>query len=69
MEKMRDIIQIAYGETQMALENEVMKAVCKVGINVNKEELIKAALHVHQKRLNTVYNHLGEIFIHCLTSS
>lgn len=39
---MSDLIQIAYGETQMALENEVMKAVCKVGINVNKEELLKA---------------------------
>ena len=39
---MSDIIQIAYGEPQMTLDNEVMKAVCKVGISVNKEELVKA---------------------------
>lgn len=39
---MRDIIQIAYGEPQMVLDNEVMKAVGRVGISVNKEELVKA---------------------------
>lgn len=39
---MSDIIKIAYGEPQITLDNEVMKAVCKVGISVNKEELVKA---------------------------
>lgn len=39
---MSDIIQIIYGELTTSLENEVMKAVQQVGINVNKEELLKA---------------------------
>lgn len=39
---MSDIIQVAYGELTTSFENEVMKAVQQVGINVNKEELLKA---------------------------
>ena len=39
---MSDIIKIAMGELNTAFDNEVMKAVQKVGISVNKAELIKA---------------------------
>lgn len=41
-----DIITIAMGELQVAFDNEVMKAVRKVDIDVNKEELLKA-LELH----------------------
>ena len=41
-----DIISIAMGELQIAFDNEVMKAVRKVGVDVNKEELLKA-LELH----------------------
>lgn len=41
-----DIISIAMGELQVAFDNEVMKAVQKVGVDVNKEELLKA-LELH----------------------
>lgn len=37
-----DIISIAMGELTTAFDGEVMKAVQKVGIDVNKEELLKA---------------------------
>lgn len=37
-----DIITIAMGELNVAFDNEVMKAVQKVGIDVDKEELLKA---------------------------
>ena len=39
---MRDIINITMGELTTTVDNEVMKAVQKVGIDVNKEELLKA---------------------------
>ena len=39
---MRDIINIAMGELTASLDNEVMKAVQKVSIDVDKEELLKA---------------------------
>lgn len=39
---MSDIIQVNYGMLTTSFENEVMKAVQQVGINVNKEELLKA---------------------------
>lgn len=39
---MRDIINITMGELTTAFDNEVVKAVQKVGIDVNKEELLKA---------------------------
>lgn len=39
---MSDIIQVICGELTTSFENEVMKAVQQVGINVNKEELLKA---------------------------
>lgn len=39
---MRDIINITMGELTTAVDNEVMKAVQKVGIDVDKEELLKA---------------------------
>lgn len=35
-------INIIYGQMQLQMENEVCSAVQKVGINVNKDELIKA---------------------------
>ena len=35
-------IEIVQGELHTYVENEVMKAVRKVGVNVDKEELIKA---------------------------
>ena len=37
-----DIIEIYVGETNTALDGEVLKAVRNVGINVNKNELVKA---------------------------
>ena len=37
-----DIISIAMGELTTAFDNEVVKAVQKVGIDVDKEELLKA---------------------------
>lgn len=37
-----DIISIAMGELTATFDNEVMKAVQKVGIDVDKEELLKA---------------------------
>ena len=39
---MRDIINITMGELTTAVDNEVMKAVQKIGIDVDKEELLKA---------------------------
>jgi hypothetical protein len=39
---MKDIISIAMGELTTAFDNEVVKAVQKVGIDVDKEELVKA---------------------------
>ena len=39
---MRDIINITMGELTTAVDNEVVKAVQKVGIDVDKEELLKA---------------------------
>lgn len=39
---MSDIIQVICGELTTSFENEVVKAVQQVGINVNKEELLKA---------------------------
>lgn len=39
---MKDIINIMMGELTTAVDNEVMKAVQKVGVDVNKEELLKA---------------------------
>lgn len=39
---MSDIIQVICGELTTSFDNEVMKAVQQVGINVNKEELLKA---------------------------
>ena len=44
---MKDIISIAMGELTTAFDNEVMKAVQKVGIDVDKEELLKA-LELHR---------------------
>ena len=44
---MKDIINIAMGELTTAIDNEVMKAVQKVGIDVDKEELLKA-LELHR---------------------
>lgn len=35
-------IEIIHGELEMQLEGEVYKAVQRVGVNVNKEELLKA---------------------------
>lgn len=35
-------IGIIYGEMQTQIENDVLKAVQRVGVNVNKEELLKA---------------------------
>ena len=39
---MKDIINIAMGELTAVIDNEVVKAVQKVGIDVDKEELLKA---------------------------
>ena len=39
---MKDIITAVVGEYQYKFDEAVMKAVANVGINVNKEELIKA---------------------------
>lgn len=35
-------IDVIYGEMQMQVEGEIYKAVQKVGVNVDKEELLKA---------------------------
>ena len=48
-----DIITIAMGELQVAFDNEVMKAVQKVGIDVDKEELLKA-LELHRSLVRCV---------------
>ena len=42
-----DIISIAMGELTTTFDNEVVKAVRKVGIDVDKEELLKA-LELHR---------------------
>lgn len=39
---MKDIINIAMGELTTVVDNEVVKAVQKVGIDVDKEKLLKA---------------------------
>ena len=44
---MKDIISIAMGELTTAFDNEVVKAVQKIGIDVDKEELLKA-LELHR---------------------
>ena len=44
---MKDIISIAMGELTATFDNEVVKAVRKVGIDVDKEELVKA-LDLHR---------------------
>lgn len=44
---MKDIISITMGELTTAFDNEVMRAVQKVGIDVDKEELLKA-LELHR---------------------
>lgn len=38
----QDPIEVIYDSVQTAFEGEVMKAVQRVNINVNKEELVKA---------------------------
>lgn len=53
-----DIISIAMGELTATFDNEVMKAVQKVGIDVDKEELLKA-LELHRSLVRC-----GEC-IHC----
>lgn len=35
-------IEVIYGEMQMKVENDIYKAVQNVGVNVEKEELLKA---------------------------
>lgn len=39
---MNDIIKMTMGELSIALEGEVMKAVQKVGIDVDKDKLLEA---------------------------
>ena len=39
---MSEIINIAFGTLMTSLDDEVVRAVQKVGIDVNKEELLKA---------------------------
>ena len=39
---MKNIINIAMGELTAVIDNEVVKVVQKVGIDVDKEELLKA---------------------------
>lgn len=53
-----DIMSIAMGELTATFDNEVMKAVRKVGIDVNKEELLKA-LELHHSLVRC------EECIHC----
>lgn len=50
---MKDIISIAMGELTTAFDNEVVKAVQKVGIDVGKEELLKA-LELHRSLVRCV---------------
>ncbi|MBO5921935.1 MAG: hypothetical protein J6Q48_06060 [Bacteroidaceae bacterium] len=38
-------IEVIYGEMQMKVENDIYKAVQNVGVNVDKEELLKALEH------------------------
>lgn len=35
-------VKVFQDEIQMQIENEIMKAVCRVGVEVDKEELLKA---------------------------
>ena len=39
---MKDIIQVTYSELAIKFDDEVMKAVQQIGINIDKEELLKA---------------------------
>ena len=39
---MKDIISMTIGDMQTEIDNGIMRAVQNVGINVNKEELLKA---------------------------
>lgn len=39
---MQPIIELAYSQMQMEQENEVMRAVQKIGVNVDKDRLIQA---------------------------
>ena len=45
-------IEIIHGELEMQLEGEVYKAVQRVGVNVNKEELLKALQYDRGQYLN-----------------
>lgn len=45
---MKDIIDMTMGELRTEIDNGIMRAVQNVGVNVNKEELIKA-LELNEK--------------------
>ena len=45
---MKDIISMTIGDIQTEIDNGIMRAVRNVGVNVNKEELIKA-LELNEK--------------------
>jgi hypothetical protein len=48
-------IDIIYGEMETQIENDVLKAVQRVGVNVNKEELLKA-LQYDREQYSKGYN-------------
>lgn len=45
-------IDIIYGEMQTQIKNDVLKAVQRVSVNVNKEELLKALQYDREQYLN-----------------
>lgn len=55
-------INIIQGEMQMQLEGEVYKAIQKVGVDVDKEELLKA-LQYDREQYKKGYNDAIEEFI------
>lgn len=58
-------INIIQGEMQMQLEGEVYKAIQKVGVDVDKEELLKALQYdreQYKKGYNDAIEEFAEIF-------
>lgn len=76
----RSPIEIIYGGIEAQIENDVLKAVHRIGVNVNKEELLKA-LQYDRKQYSKGYKdglnadgwipcseRLPEKYTHCLVT-
>lgn len=59
-------IEIVYGQVEMEFENNVMQAVQKYGINVNKDDLISALMY-DRHQYEKGYQDCKEEYKHSLT--